>query len=374
MSGSSVSPQAPWVSFCIATYRRPDRLERTLRAIGGQSWTDFEVIVSDNDPEGSAGPIVEAIADGRVRYSRNAENVGMIRNFNAALRRAEGDYVVFITDDDPVYPQMLATLRKLWLDYPGYGMYYGACEVLHEDQRVARAYGGQQGIWSALAPVPPGTVRTFSAEEFPLSFLRGRVFPYMLWSTGIVRRDVALAIGGLPDYGSPHLADHGYVLLAGAQAGCATTNVALGRQTIHNRNSTFGRQQFGRSELDDLKRGAAGWHRLLATHLRSRPDWPAIARARDAFVANVVLYHAAVVYHFYRPAKADPAARREFDRTLDGLFELPYLRARRWHFWLRTHLRVLRLPLRTARRLRYVAAVTYGRMRQVHTARAGVLR
>src|SRR5262249_21172940 len=143
MNDSAPRRPVPWVSFCLATYRRPQLLEQTLRSITHQTWSDFEVIVSDNDPEGSGGPVVEALGDTRCHYYRNTENLGMIRNFNAALAQATGDYVVLITDDDPVYPHMLATLRELWAGQPGYGMYFGACEVLQGEQGIAQAYGGR---------------------------------------------------------------------------------------------------------------------------------------------------------------------------------------------------------------------------------------
>ena len=43
----------PLVSFCFTTFKRHDHLLATLESIRKQSFTDYEVIVSDNDPEGS---------------------------------------------------------------------------------------------------------------------------------------------------------------------------------------------------------------------------------------------------------------------------------------------------------------------------------
>jgi len=61
----------------------------------------------------------------------------------------------------------------------------------------------------------------------------------MLWSTGIVEREIALKIGGMPDYGSPFLTDFSYMLLAGAEKGFVAVNTPLGCQVVHGENSGF---------------------------------------------------------------------------------------------------------------------------------------
>jgi GT2 family glycosyltransferase len=51
---NTVNQPKAWVSFCMSTYMRPILLEKTLRSILSQTFTDFEVVISDNDPKGSA--------------------------------------------------------------------------------------------------------------------------------------------------------------------------------------------------------------------------------------------------------------------------------------------------------------------------------
>jgi glycosyltransferase involved in cell wall biosynthesis len=68
---------------------------------------DFEVIVSDNDPEASSRIIVEEMKDSRFRYFYNTENLGMIKNFSKALENATGEFVVMITVD------ILSALKQL---------------------------------------------------------------------------------------------------------------------------------------------------------------------------------------------------------------------------------------------------------------------
>jgi glycosyltransferase involved in cell wall biosynthesis len=43
--------ERPKVSFCFTTFKRFDYLQKTLESVKNQTFSDFEVIVSDNDPE-----------------------------------------------------------------------------------------------------------------------------------------------------------------------------------------------------------------------------------------------------------------------------------------------------------------------------------
>src|SRR5439155_14160305 len=105
----SIRP-APRVSFCMTTRRRPEFLLQTLESLQRQTFADFEAIVSDNDPAGSGRAVVEGLKDARFRYYCNGEDLGMNASFNRSLSRAQGEFVVMITDDDPVYPDMVETL------------------------------------------------------------------------------------------------------------------------------------------------------------------------------------------------------------------------------------------------------------------------
>ena len=108
-----MSTEHPKFSFCMTTFKRPELLQSTLRSILAQTVGDFEVIISDNDPEGSAQVAVESLQDERLKYFHNSLNLGMIKSFNKSIEKATGSFVVMITDDDPVYPDMLKTLDDL---------------------------------------------------------------------------------------------------------------------------------------------------------------------------------------------------------------------------------------------------------------------
>jgi hypothetical protein len=316
---------APWASFCLATYKRPEFLASTLRRIAAQTFADFEVIVSDNDPARSAAPVAEALAEPRVRYFANQRNLGMVGNFNAALSRATGRFVVMITDDDPPHEGLLEALAGLERAHPGYGGYFGACEVLIEDPMLAGLFELPPGRVRHLARAEEGAVRLFSAQEFPHAFFAEQVFPYVLWSTGVVRSDVAREVGGMPDWGSPFLTDFGYVALAGAAAGMATVNRVLGLQTVHAEN-------FGRAELGEMARALQGFHACVGGRLAQRPDGAGLVAEMERFLAGWATSHALFVRGFHAARGAGAGARRDAERAMEEALRVPWMRRwrRRW--------------------------------------------
>ncbi len=318
--------QVPWASFCLATYRRPVFLRQALEAIQRQIEPDFEVIISDNDPAESGREIVAGFQDERFHYFSNRENLGIVGNFKAALARARGRFVVLITDDDPAAPELLSTLRGLEGSNPGYAAYYGACQVEFTSPDVATMYGfSDAGLVSLKGPGPADAVRLFSADEFPSAFLKNQVFPYMLWSTGIIRRDVVLAVGSIPDYGTPYLADLSFLCLIGTAGGCATINRHLGHQSVHEGN-------FGRAECAQLPIAVEGCHRVLSSALCGRGDWPALKPILESFVANWVIGHALSLEVRFRQRK-DPL-RRTLREAMNRVFAFEYIRPLRVRYYL----------------------------------------
>jgi len=314
----------PWASFCLATYRRRERLEATLRSILAQTFTDFEVIVTDNDPEQSAKSVVEAIGDPRLFYHANEQNLGMVKNFNRALSLAVGSWVVMITDDDPVYPDMLATLNDLWKKNPGFGAYFAACEVDFQDEAVAAMYGRKSGRVRCLANRDEGAVWSLAADDFVVEFFHRRVLPYILWSCGIVRRDIALEVGGMPDYGSPFLTDYGYVALVGSREGVCCVNTAVGFQAVHSGN-------FGRRETGELVAAVVGLHAYVERYLGGRPTWPRHRLAMEELLSSWFFDHLFFLWQFHRGS----AKRREVLSSVVEGIKVPYLRRKVRSFALR---------------------------------------
>ncbi|MDQ1733123.1 MAG: succinoglycan biosynthesis protein ExoM [Pseudonocardiales bacterium] len=110
------------VVIAIVTFRRNDDLgavlPQVLAQVAGQRTggptgfdsTEFSVLVVDNDPDGGARQVVEALAEDRVRYVVEP-TAGIAAARNRALREAaDADVLIFIDDDERPQPGWLSGL------------------------------------------------------------------------------------------------------------------------------------------------------------------------------------------------------------------------------------------------------------------------
>lgn len=308
----------PFISFCFTTFKRHDFLKITLEGILRQTFTNFEVVVSDNDPEGSARPVIEAFNDQRFKYFPNGQNLGMKKSFNKSLERSTGNYIVMIADDDPVYPDMLETLIDLTVKHPGYGLYLGGCNWFCMEPDLAAFYQCKVGVNSCLAAKSVGTIDVYTPEAFLHSFFNFKIFPNYLWSTAIVRREVLIEMGGVPDYGTAFLGDYAYMSIMGGQSGCVVINKALGHQTLHKHN-------FGRNQHEELVILAPNFINYVSSKLSHVKGWPVIKKQMIHFVAVWLVRHIAFL-KAYNIHNGDPAANKEIDACAKKIFAIPEMK------------------------------------------------
>ena len=321
--------ERPLVSFCFTTFKRQDYLRKTLEGIRLQTYSNFEVVVSDNDPEGSGRASVEGMNDKRFKYFPNGENLGMKKSFNKSLERSSGEFIVMIADDDPVYPDMLETLVDLSIKHPGKGMYLGGCNWFCTDPDLADFYHCKVGANSCLAHRPLGEVSVFDASSFLKSFFNFNIFPNYLWSCGMVRRDVMIKMGGVPDYGTAFLGDYAYMSIMGGYSGCVTINQALGHQTLHKQN-------FGRAQNEQLLTLGDAFMNYVSGKLSHLQAWPLIKKDMEHFVAVWILRH----LHFlkeYSIHVGDTSNLEELNDFERKIFQLPLMKPYRAKYFLLSH-------------------------------------
>ena len=101
------------ISLVVPTRERVEYLASCLDTARRVEDPDLEIIVSDNHSQDATEAVVAARSDPRVRYTRTPARCSMRENFEHALATANGDYLVFIGDDDGVLPSGMARLRAL---------------------------------------------------------------------------------------------------------------------------------------------------------------------------------------------------------------------------------------------------------------------
>jgi glycosyltransferase involved in cell wall biosynthesis len=92
----------PRVSIGLPIYNAERFLEQALDGILAQTFTDFELIISDNASTDNTQVICQRYAalDSRIKYHRSAVNIGLSRNFNRVFELSSGEYFKWCAHDD----------------------------------------------------------------------------------------------------------------------------------------------------------------------------------------------------------------------------------------------------------------------------------
>lgn len=184
----------PRISVCIATYRRPQRLQLVLEDLLAQTLAVQQITVVDNDAQGSAREVAEAFVRANpqlplVYEIQPARNIALTRNRTVAL--ADGDWLAFIDDDERA--------PAGWLK-----------RLMDEAQRL-----GADGLLGPVVPQVP--------DSAPAWIRAGRFYDFPRMLTGTEVPDNQLRFGNILLRGSlvrsePGPFDVRYALMTGEDA------------------------------------------------------------------------------------------------------------------------------------------------------------
>lgn len=117
----------PLVSIGVPTYNRPEGLKRTLESLIKQTYSNIEIVISDNcSTNADVEKVIDKfLSDKRIKYFKQPINKGAAYNFSFVLDKSTGKYFKFLADDD-------------WLD----NNYVESClTFLEENADYSVAYG-----------------------------------------------------------------------------------------------------------------------------------------------------------------------------------------------------------------------------------------
>ena len=149
----------------LPVYNGSNYLAESIEALLGQSFNDFELIISDNASTDDTADICRHYKreDSRIRYFRQAHNLGLASNHNFLVERASGELFKWASHDDLYARELL----KYCID------------ALDEQPNVVLAHA-----WTAMID---GSGNITKAIEYPLATASARApdrFRSLLFDNG----------------------------------------------------------------------------------------------------------------------------------------------------------------------------------------------
>jgi glycosyltransferase involved in cell wall biosynthesis len=188
--------RAPRLSICIPTYERLGYLREAVASAQAQTIADIEIVISDdgNSEKLAAWARGAALDDPRISYFKNAERLGLAANWEACARRARGEYVTLMGDDDRLRPTFAERLLEAA---------EGGVDVVFANHYVIDAAGQVSDDETASVQ------RRFRRDEMtpgPLSDPEPWVWRNSIpMSSAIIRADVVRRLGFKSDLNTPEI-------------------------------------------------------------------------------------------------------------------------------------------------------------------------
>ena len=172
-----MSPQsvAPLVSIIMPSFNGAPWLREALDSLLAQTYPNIEILLLD-DASTDDTPAIAAEYEGRIRYIRQPENMGIYDNVNVGIAQAKGELIATYHADDIYLPTMVEEQVAYLQAHPEVGAVF-ASDILVDAE--GREYGriklpkevqGEQ-------PLPyPVVLNTVSEIETLAAQLSGKIW------------------------------------------------------------------------------------------------------------------------------------------------------------------------------------------------------
>lgn len=140
-----MSNNKPKVTVGLPVYNGENFLAEAVDSILTQTFEDFELIISDNASTDSTEEICRHYLthDSRVKYVRNATNLGAAKNYNQLVEMAQGEYFKWAAHDDVCKPEFVAKCVDVLDTNPEVVLCFTQAEGIDENNQYLLTYNNQ---------------------------------------------------------------------------------------------------------------------------------------------------------------------------------------------------------------------------------------
>jgi glycosyltransferase involved in cell wall biosynthesis len=142
----------PDISVVIAYHNREQYIDETLQSVLAQTLKPLEIIIVNDCSRESSRRYLDRYA-GVCTIVDLPVNVGLAAARNAGIRRAQGQFIAFLDDDDTWLSDKLERQRRYMAEHPGCDAVHGAAWAFYSDRPdhlLTRDWPGALGLAQVL--------------------------------------------------------------------------------------------------------------------------------------------------------------------------------------------------------------------------------
>jgi glycosyltransferase involved in cell wall biosynthesis len=125
------SKKLPLVSIIMTCFNGEEFLEKAIKSILNQTYSNWELIFFDNNSNDNSKKILEKFKDKRIKYFKNNKktNLGEVRELS--YNKCNGDFISFLDVDDTWVKNKLTEQVKVFFN-PNIDLVFTNCFILEE--------------------------------------------------------------------------------------------------------------------------------------------------------------------------------------------------------------------------------------------------
>ena len=122
----------PYFSVVIPVYNTEAWIEKTLKAVLGQTFSDFEIILVDDGSTDNSVSIADSFHTQKLKIIKQC-NSGVSVARNAGIAEAKGKYIAFLDADDYWFDDHLAEAKNFFDTFDNYP-WYSSTPIIREEK------------------------------------------------------------------------------------------------------------------------------------------------------------------------------------------------------------------------------------------------
>jgi glycosyltransferase involved in cell wall biosynthesis len=130
----------PKVSVVIKSFNHAAFIRQTIQSILGQSFQDFEIIITDDGSTDGTPDVVRTFEDPRIDLHVFGHNRGISNAMNATIARARGEFVAILNSDEFALPGRLECQAAFLDTHPGIAAVFGMPLAVDESGEPTKNY------------------------------------------------------------------------------------------------------------------------------------------------------------------------------------------------------------------------------------------
>lgn len=88
------------VSILMPAYNCEKHVAQAIDSIINQTYTNWELIISDDASKDKTKKIIDSYSDKRIKHFHNFQNIGYLETWNKLIKETKGSYITFMDSDD----------------------------------------------------------------------------------------------------------------------------------------------------------------------------------------------------------------------------------------------------------------------------------